>query len=93
MKYCLVLHSHIGGGGSDGFRSAVYLRLKSRLLSLPCTFVMCYLYRHPGQRSKARKLQYIAELEKAVNSFQVNIFTSQVHYLLISIVRNYFLLQ
>ncbi|KMT09004.1 hypothetical protein BVRB_6g137120 isoform B [Beta vulgaris subsp. vulgaris] len=25
---------------------------------------------HPGQRSRARKLQYIAKLEKSVNAFQ-----------------------
>lgn len=29
------------------------------------------LYRHPGQRSRVRKLQYIAELERTVNTYEV----------------------
>ncbi|KAK4797687.1 hypothetical protein SAY86_030013 [Trapa natans] len=43
--------------------------------------------RHSGQRSRVRKLQYIAELEKTVNIFQVEIYPQQerVDHLLLAL--------
>lgn len=59
------------GDGSMIFSEAWGISFDAVIMHMVKQMVVIISYRHAGQRSRVRKLQYIAELERTVNVFQV----------------------